>query len=231
MQTFKIFPDIDFSEMQLIKGGAFMMGSDKYDDEKPIHEVHVKDFYIGKYPVTQALWEKVMGSNPSHFKGRNRPVEQVSWDDIKNEFLPKLNELTNPDGSEFRLLTEAEWEYAAKGNQNYIYSGSNDLEIVGWYDDNSHQETKPVGLKNPNGFGLYDMSGNVWEWCEDYYHDNYQNAPLDGTARTDADKDSRRVLRGGSWSNVDFSCRVAIRAWSTPALRISDVGFRVARGI
>ena len=230
MQTFKIFPDIDFSEMQPIKGGAFMMGSDEYSDEKPIHEVHVKDFYMGKYPVTQGLWDKVMGSNPSRFKGKNRPVERVSWDNINNEFLPRLNQLTNFQ-HKFRLPTEAEWEYAAKANQNYIYAGSNDLQEVGWYDKNSHRETKPVGLKNSNGFGLYDMSGNVWELCEDYYHESYQNAPLDGSARTDANKDSSRVLRGGSWNDVDFSCRVALRYWNYPSLRVDDYCFRLARGI
>ena len=131
----------------------------------------------------------------------------------------------------FRLPTEAEWEYAANANQNYIYAGSNDLHEVGWYDKNSYRETKLVGLKNPNGFGLYDMSGNVWEWCEDYYHDDYQNAPLDGGAWTNADKDSRRVLRGGSWSNLDVNGRVANRVRSDPSNRLSNDGFRLARDI
>jgi sulfatase modifying factor 1 len=240
MQKIKIFPDINFSEMQFIKGGSFMMGSNEYGDEKPIHEVHIKDFYIGKYLVTQALWEKVMGNNPSHFKGKNRPVEQVSWNDIKNEFLPRLNKMTNFEGK-FRLPTEAEWEYAAHGNvgtrhalsslttnKNTKYAGSNNLEEVGWYNENSHYETNPVGLKNPNDFGLYDMSGNVWEWCEDQRHDNYKNAPLDGSAWIDAaDKSDHRVLRGGSYFYDSAYCRSAIRSNYRPALRYYDIGFRL----
>lgn len=229
MQTFKIFSDIDFSDMQLIKGGAFMMGTeDGYSDETPVHQVKINDFYIGKYPVTQALWQQVMGNNPSRFKGKNRPVEQVSWNDIKNDFLPKLNELTSFDGK-FRLPTEAEWEYAAKTNQNYKYAGSNDLEEVGWYRENSHMETNPVGLKNPNNFGLYDMSGNVWEWCEDQWHNSYENAPTDGSAWIDdaADDSLSRVLRGGSYFFNAAYCRSSYRNYIRPAFRDNYVGFRL----
>jgi formylglycine-generating enzyme required for sulfatase activity len=229
METFKIFQDIDFSKMQPIKGGSFMMGSnDGNNDEKPIHQVTVKDFYIGKYPVIQALWQKVMDNNPSYFKGRNRPVECISWDDITEEFLPKLNEQTNLSGK-FRLPTEAEWEYAAKRNQNTEYVGSNNLEEVGWYDENSHYETKPAGLKNPNDLDLYDMSGNVLEWCEDVWHYNYINAPNDGTAWLDDvdDKKIYYVLRGDYilHKNIRFS---TYRNYSTSTGYSSSIGFRLA---
>jgi formylglycine-generating enzyme required for sulfatase activity len=242
METFKIFQDIDFSKMQPIKGGTFRMGSnDGNSDEKPIHQVTVKDFYIGKYPVIQALWQKVMDNNPSHFKGKNRPVELISWDNITEEFLPKLNKITSL-GGKFRLPTEAEWEYAAQGNvgtrhalsthtnaENTRYAGSDNLEEVGWFRKNSHDETKPVGLKNPNKFGLYDMSGNVWEWCEDKWHSNYENAPDDGTAWiTDtADKSLDRVLRGGSFFNSSVYCRSSYRNVNVPAYRNYFIGFRL----
>jgi formylglycine-generating enzyme required for sulfatase activity len=241
METFKIFQDIDFSEIQPIKGGTFRMGNDEYLTEKLIHQVTVKDFHIGKYPVTQALWEKVMGNNPSYFKGKNRPVEQVSWNDVTKEFLPKLNKITSLSGK-FRLPTEAEWEYAAQGNvgtrhalsthtnaENTKYAGSDNLEEVGWFRENSHYETKPVGLKNPNKFGLYDMSGNVWEWCEDKWHSNYENAPDDGTAWiTDtADKSLYRVHRGGSCFNYSGGCRSTARFIIHPANRNYSVGFRL----
>jgi len=240
METFKIFQDIDFSEIQPIKGGTFMMGNEDGDgDEKPIHQVTVKDFHIGKYPVTQALWEKVMDNNPSHFKGKNRPVELISWDNITEEFLPKLNKITSL-GGKFRLPTEAEWEYAAQGNvgtrhalstnaENTKYAGSDNLEEVGWYYENSHYETKPVGLKNPNKFGLYDMSGNVWEWCEDKWHSNYENAPDDGTAWiTDtADKSLYRVQRGGSYFDSSGDCRSSYRDYYRPTFRFISLGFRL----
>jgi formylglycine-generating enzyme required for sulfatase activity len=239
METFKIFQDIDFSEIQPIKGGTFRMGNDEYLTEKPIHQVTVKDFHIGKYPVTQALWEKVMDNNPSHFKGKNRPVELISWDNITEEFLPKLNKITSL-GGKFRLPTEAEWEYAAQGNvgtrhalstnaENTKYAGSDNLEEVGWFRENSHYETKPVGLKNPNKFGLYDMSGNVWEWCEDKWHSNYENAPDDGTAWiTDtADKSLDRVRRGGSYFDYSGFCRSTDRDYYPPAGRDNSIGFRL----
>jgi formylglycine-generating enzyme required for sulfatase activity len=243
MQTFNIFKDIPCSEMIKIPEGDFIMGDNNsgWDREKPEHPVHVPSFYIGKYPVTQALWQKVMGNNPSRFKGKNRPVEQVSWNDITEIFLPKLNKITSLGGKS-RLPTEAEWEYAAHGNvgtgdalsthtnaQNTKYAGSNNLEEVGWYNENSHYETKPVGLKNPNKFDLYDMSGNVSEWCEDQWHDNYKNAPDDGTAWiTDTpDKSLYRVLRGGSYFYDSGYCRSSSRISIDPSFRLNDVGFRL----
>ena len=239
----QVFKDIPFSEMIKIPEGDFIMGDNngEYSREKPEHPVHVPSFHIGKYPVTQALWEKVMGNNPSRFKGKNRPVEQVSWNDITEFFLPKLNKITNL-GGKFRLPTEAEWEYAAHGNvgtsdalsthtnaENTKYAGSNNLEEVGWYDENSHDETKPIGLKNPNKFGLYDMSGNVWEWCEDKWHFNYENAPDDGTAWiTDtADKSLYRVQRGGSYFNYSDYCRSSYRFNIHPTYRYNGIGFRL----
>lgn len=231
----------------------FIMGDNtsNYDDEKPAHPVTFQsDFEIGKYLVTQALWEAVMGknTNPSRFKGRNRPVEQVSWEDIvignKKEkrlaFLDKLNELPAikaqnlEDGKQFRLPTEAQWEYAARGGKfwealKYKYAGSNQIKEVAWYRENSHEETKSVGLKMPNILGLYDMTGNVWEWCADNWYENYNDAPKDGTAwLSEKDKDIR-VLRGGSWGYDINDCRVANRSGNFSNDRNYYIGFRLSR--
>uniref|UniRef100_UPI00336504C0 formylglycine-generating enzyme family protein n=1 Tax=Haliscomenobacter sp. TaxID=2717303 RepID=UPI00336504C0 len=174
-QSFTAANDQPFSfQMVEVKGGTFQMGSENEDadsDEKPVHPVKVSDFWMGEYVVTQALWKAVMGeeSTPFYFEGDDRPAETVSWDLINNEFLPRLNALT---GENYRLPTEAEWEYAARGGifqSPYQYAGSNRLEDVGWYYENSHSETKPVGLKKPNALELYDLSGNVYEWCADWY--------------------------------------------------------------
>ena len=164
--------------MVYVEGGTFMMGatseqgSDAYDREKPAHQVTLSSFSIGKYEVTQEEWEAVMGSNPSYFKGKKLPVEKVSWDNCQ-KFIRKLNKLT---GKQFRLPTEAEWEYASRGgsmSRGYKYAGGNDLGSVAWYDGNSDNKTHEVGKKQPNELGLYDMSGNVWEWCQDWYWDWY----------------------------------------------------------
>ncbi|WP_353484869.1 SUMF1/EgtB/PvdO family nonheme iron enzyme, partial [Haliscomenobacter sp.] len=163
----RIHPDIEYSELVLVPGGTFMMGSDDpeaYDDEKEIHAVTLPDFAIGKYPVTQALWAAIMGDNPANFQGANRPVEQVSWEDAQR-FLQKLNATDTRLAADqhFRLPSEAEWEYAARGGQKsegYRYTGSNVLDEVGWYNQNSHGQTQPVGLKLPNELGICDMSGN-----------------------------------------------------------------------
>ena len=225
-----------------VEGGIFDMGSPDNDteassDEKPQHRVMVSDFYIGKYPVTQGLWKAVMnGENPSNFKGDDRPVEQVSWDDAQG-FIKRLNDLTSdtrPAGHFYRLTSEAEWEYAARGGkyhaEGYKYAGSDRLKDVGWFTSNSGRETKPVGQKQPNQLGIHDMSGNVREWCEDDWHDDYKGAPEDGTAWIDRpNRGSRRVSRGGSWHNPARYCRAAFRSNLTPGYRSTlNIGFRLA---
>lgn len=200
-------------EMVEVKGGTFKMGAEEseYDDERPVHEVTVPTFWIGKFPVIQALYEFVMGKNPSYFKGKNRPVETVTWEDCKI-FIEALNQLSDKN---FRLPSEAEWEYAARGGihweDGYEYAGGKELKKVGWYDENSHQETKPVGLKQPNQLDLYDMSGNVWEYCEDLWHESYEGAPTNGSAWIEKLDDDWRVVRGGSWISYPGYCRVACR--------------------
>ncbi len=213
-----------------------MMGSEAREAfirEKPIHEVSLASFWMGQYPVTQRLWEAVMGTNPSFFKGWDRPVEQVSWEDCQ-EFLKKLNEQT---GKIYRLPTEAEWEYAARGgqkSQGFTYSGSNKLKEVGWYSRNSHGETKVVGQKIPNELGIYDMSGNVWEWCEDWFSDKYYQEFVDGGLVENPkgpENGSSRVFRGGGWGNTPQSCRVACRSNWPPGYRRNYLGFRLAMSL
>ena len=217
-------------DMVYVEGGTFTMGataeqgSDAYDYEKPAHEVTLSSFRICRHEVTQAEWEAVMGSNPSYFKGANRPVEQVSWDNCQT-FIRKLNQLT---GKQYRLPTEAEWEYAARGGQNsqgYKYSGSNTLGSVAWYTDNSGSGTHAVMTKQANGLGLYDMSGNVWEWCSDWFGD-YSSAPQ--TSPKGSSSGSIRVGRGGGWFSNARRCRVSGRGGGAPGDRISDLGLRLA---
>ena len=217
--------------MVKIDGGTFHMGatseqgSVEYEDEKPVHSVTLSDFYIGETEVTQELWEAVMGSNPSEFTGDNqRPVEYVSWDDCQ-EFIEKLNSLT---GKQFRLPTEAEWEYAARGgkySRGYMYSGSNNADEVAWYRDNSGSKTHSVKTKKANELGLYDMSGNVDEWCNDRYG-SYQS--YSQTNPTGPSEGGHRVLRGDSWSSIDRFVRVSYRNGSTPDHRHSNRGLRLA---
>ncbi|MEI6141604.1 MAG: formylglycine-generating enzyme family protein, partial [Mariniphaga sp.] len=214
-------------DMVAIKGGTFQMGSNESSDEKPIHTVTVSDFSIGKTEVTQAQWVAVMGSNPSNFKGDNLPVETVSWDDIQ-VFINKLNTKT---GKTYRLPTEAEWEYAAGASTSPVtdrnkYAGTNSESSLGnyaWYSANSGSKTHPVGTKQPNQFGLYDMSGNVWEWCSDWYG-SYSSSPQNNPKG--ASSGSFRVLRGGSWSDVAQRCRVAYRLSYAPDNRYAYLGFR-----
>ncbi|WP_282776074.1 formylglycine-generating enzyme family protein [Phaeodactylibacter xiamenensis] len=215
-------------EMVKVEGGTFMMGGNNYDDEKPIHEVKVPNFHIGKHPITQEQWAAVMGNYPARFRGRAYPVEQVSWDGTQ-AFLKKLNQLT---GKTFRLPSEAEWEYAARGgkyNQGLQYAGSNKLKEVGWYDNNSNGQTQPVGLKLPNELGIFDMSGNVWEWCADLWHENYEGAPVDGSAWVTEGEKNRRVVRGGSWYGFDLYCRPSGRFRYVTDFRNYYFGFRLAR--
>ena len=225
-----------YGYMVRVPGGSFTMGSnDGESDEKPPHSVSVSTFYIGETEVTQELWKDVMGDNPSDFKkGDNYPVENVSWNDCQT-FIKKLNEKT---GKNFRLPTEAEWEFAARGGKSggTKYSGSDNLAEVawyGWWDDNDKnrtittQTTLPVAQKNPNSLGIYDMSGNVWEWCNDWYaFDYYKNSPSNNPQGPSSG--SYRVLRGGSWGHGAIDCRVAFRSCYIPAFRNSIIGLRLA---
>ena len=237
-------------EFKMIKvdGDTFRMGatseqgSDAWNDEKPVHSVTLSDYYIGETEVTQELWQAVMGSNPSSFKGNNqRPVEQVSWDDCQ-EFIRKLNSLT---GKKFRLPTEAEWEYAARGGKycrGYKCSGSNNVDEVAWYWQNSGDKylsgdwekdkvknnkckAHSVKTKKANELGLYDMSGNVWEWCNDWYGDYQSYSQTNPTGHSEGEY---RVLRGGSWNGLDGYVRVSIRINRTPDRRSSSFGLRLA---
>lgn len=217
-------------EMVFVRGSTFQMGSKDNDNEKPIHSVTLPDFEIGKYPVTQKFWQGIMGNNPSHFKGcQDCPVENVSWNDVQ-EFLKKLNQ--KYPGKNYRLPSEAEWEYAARGGQQsngYTYAGGNEIGAVAWYRENSGGKTHPVGSKKANELGIYDMSGNVWEWCQDIWHDNYQNAPTDGSSWDVEGDDAHQVLRGGSCGDLSLYCRATKRARSNPTFRDFDYGFRLAR--
>jgi formylglycine-generating enzyme required for sulfatase activity len=223
-------------ELVFVKGGTFQMGSEDIyalDDEKPVHSVTLSDYYIGKTEVTQAEWRSVMGSDPPDliFKDCDKcPVESVSWDDVQ-EFLRKLNQKT---GKTYRLPTEAEWEYAARGgnhgNAYPHFAGSYNIDAVTWYRDNSDTKTHPVAQKQANELGLYDMSGNVLEWCNDghkgYSDEYYKNSPRinpPGTA-----SDSYRVIRGGSWFDSSRYCRVSFRNYKSPDFRLHDIGFRLA---
>lgn len=215
-----------------VEGGTFTMGataeqgSDAYFDESPTHQVTLSSFAIGQTEVTQELWEAVMGSNPSSFKGAKRPVECVSWNDCQT-FITKLNQLT---GKKFRLPTEAEWEYAARGGKNskgYKYAGSNTIDEVAWYTSNSGDKTHDVVTKKPNELGLYDMSGNVWEWCQDWYSSSYYSSSPQ-TNPTGPSSGSGRVLRGGSWNGRARYCRVSFRNNYDPDNRNYNRGLRLA---
>ena len=225
---------------------SFQMGSNNTKDaigrETPIHPVKLSPYYIAEFPVTQALWRAVMGKDPAelYFKGDNRPVERVSWYDIMGNptektvgFLTKLNQLTEgkrPDNYHYNLPTEAQWEYAARADSSYEYSGSDKPKEVAWYHLNSHRETKAVGQKAPNAFGLYDMSGNVWEWCRDWYGREYYQQCFDkGVVKdpTGLENGTRRVFRGGAWDYFPQGCRVACRYDDHPSDRGNGIGFRL----
>ena len=216
-------------EMIKVEGGTFTMGatSEQTDfadnDEYPAHQVTLGSYAIGKTEVTQALWKAVMGNNPSSFQGDNLPVECVSWNDCQ-AFIQKLNQLT---GKNFRLPTEAEWEFAARGgnkSQGCKYAGSNSSAEVAWYEYNSSSKTHPVATRQPNELGIYDMSGNVWEWCQDWYGDY---SSLSQTNPQGPSTGSYRVRRGGSWRNDARYCRVSDRFINDPDYRTYHLGFRL----
>jgi len=210
-------------EMVQIPSGTFQMGSNESSDEKPIHTVTVSSFKMSKYEVTQKQWRDIMGTNPSYFKDcDNCPVEQVSWNDTQL-FIKKLNAKT---GKNYRLPTEAEWEYAARGGQSYKYAGSDNIDNVAWYQDNSGDKTHPVGQKSANGYGLYDMTGNVWEWCNDWYGSDYYSSSPSSNPKG-ASSGAFRVLRGGSWRSTSGYCRAANRNDDTPTYRYYSFGFRL----
>jgi formylglycine-generating enzyme required for sulfatase activity len=216
-------------KMVWVEGGTFTMGctAEKgevcYNAEKPAHSVTLSSYYMGETEVTQALWEAVMGNNPSRWKGDNLPVEQVSWKDVQ-VFIEKLNRLT---GRKFRLPTEAEWEYAARGggkSKGYKISGSNIIDAVAWYESNSGSKTHIVKWNQSNELGLYDMTGNVWEWCSDWYGDYSPGAQQDPEGPSTG---SSRVCRGGSWLDFARDCRVWRRFMSNPSDQSSSHGFRL----
>lgn len=217
-------------EFILVPAGVFQMGDlhgDGWDNETPLRKVRVESFYLGIYPVTQGQWERVMQANPAMFqKGPAYPVEQVSYLDAV-EFIRRLNELT-PGAKGFRLPTETEWEYAARsGGKRELYAGGNDPKGLAWYAENSEGSTQPVGLKAPNGLGLFDMSGNVWEWCQDVYAP--EGTAVAGRERSAEKNDAReRVIRGGSWNLDAWSARCSRRFGFCEDYFGAGLGFRVA---
>ena len=223
-------------EMVLIPAGEFVMGSpesdkDARDEEKPQHQVQIgKPFYMGRYLVTQEQWEAVMGNNPSAFKGPKNPVEFVSWDDA-HAFLDRLNAKIGGHGDKFILPTEAQWEYACRaGNKSKYFFGEDAGRIAeyAWYSKNSGGKTHPVGEKKPNAWGLYDMHGNVWEWCQDWYDSGYYaNSPPGDPPGPGMG--SSHVIRGGDWNGDAGACRSALRGRYTPENRRNYLGFRMAR--
>jgi formylglycine-generating enzyme required for sulfatase activity len=216
-------------ELVLVEPGTFQMGSDDgWEDEKPIHSVTIsKPFYIGKYEVTQKQWRDVMGTNPSNFQGDNRPVENVSWDDVQ-DFIRKLNEKENR--TKYRLPTEAEWKFAARGgaqSNGYEFAGSSNVADVAVYINDAGNETKPVGSKRPNELGIYDMSGNVSEWCSDWLNDYSGSAKQDPKGPASG---SYRVLRGGAFDDFPVGrYRVAARNISLPNRPKFKCGFHCVR--
>lgn len=239
-------------EMIYVKGGVFMMGAtdeqgDEYgNNECPVHKVTLSDYYIGKYEVTQGLWEKVMGTTLKQQRakeisknrlagvGDNYPMYYVTWSDAQ-DFCIKLSELT---GKKYVLPTEAQWEYAARGgkqSKGYKYSGSNVLDEVGWYYENSQNSTQPVGKKTPNELGIYDMSGNVLEWCSDWYSKYTSDSQINPTGPADTSilvydngiGETIRIVRGGSWDCISAYSRVSLRDFNNPKISHNYLGFRV----
>jgi len=230
---------VDGMEFAYMPSGSFLMGSpsseyDREGDEGPLHTVNINSFQLMTTEVTQEMWDEIMGDNPSHDygAGADYPVYYVSWNDCQ-EFIEKLNDLY-PDHT-YRLPTESEWEYSCRaGTTTRFYWGDSDSEsVMGlycWYSSNSDSGTAPVGTKEPNAWGLYDMSGNVWEWCQDWYYDSYDGAPADGSARTSSGA-FYRVYRGGSWLSYSRSCRPVSRGNFSPGDSRGILGFRLARSV
>ncbi|WP_440956852.1 formylglycine-generating enzyme family protein [Methanosarcina sp. Mfa9] len=223
-------------EFVKIPAGEFMMGSPSDEggianSGKPVHEVTIENsYYLGKYEVSQEQWKSVMGNNPSHFKGDDLPVEYVSWYDAQ-EFINKLNAMEGTD--KYRLPSEAEWEYACRAGTTTRYFFGGDESKLGdyaWYCRNSDEMTHPVGQKKPNSWGLYGMSGNVLEWCQDEWYDNYDGAPSDGSA-WEGGNSSRRVIRSGSWNAAPTVCHSAFRFRFAPYTRVHCIGFRLLRSL
>jgi len=215
-------------EFVFVKGGCYQMGSKHFSNTKPVHKVCVDDFYMGKYEVTQGEWQKVMGRNSSRFTscGSDCPVEKVSWNDAQN-FIRKLNSRSRVI---FKLPTEAEWEYAAKGGTNYIFSGSANIDEVAWAFENSGDKTHPVGKKKANGFGLYDMSGNVREWVEDVYSDSAYSSHQSNNPVYKGEG-SNRVSRGGDWLITTEYGHLAFRYQGPPDYGSKGLGFRLSRTV
>jgi formylglycine-generating enzyme required for sulfatase activity len=218
-------------EFVLVKGGCYQMGDtfgDGNTEEIPSHKVCVSDFYIGKHLVTQGQWKAVIGSNPSEFKegGDQCPVEQISWNDARN-FIQKLNRVK--PGNNYRLPTEAEWEYAARsGGKKEKYAGGGDVESTAWYFENSEMKTHPVGSKRPNGLGLYDMGGNVFQWCSDWDDKNYYGvSPIDNPQGPSTGE--YKVIRGGAWVSMAHGVRTSYRLGRLPDNRSSEIGLRLIR--
>ena len=222
-------------EMIPIKAGVFEMGNNQsnFDYEKPAHQVRLDSFSLGKFQVTQQLWEIIMGFNPSRFKGKYRPVESVSWTEA-HEFLDKLNSMVLGEGEKsYRLPSEAEWEYAARAGNIYIYSGSNVLGEVGWFSKNSQKQTHEVGLKVPNEWGLYDMSGNVFEWCQDGFKEDYYKYRLENDGIISNPQgpkgEEQKVARGGSWAHPSVNGSVFARNRNAGNIKSSIIGLRLCR--
>ena len=217
------------NNMVAVDGGTFTMGATPEqgvadNDERPTHQVTLSSFSIGRYEVTQEEWRAVMGTNPASFNGDKCPVEFVSWNDCQ-AFIAKLNAMTD---MQFRMPTEAEWEFAARGGNNsqgYQFAGGNNLNSIGWYSGNSGSRTKEVGMKSPNELGLYDMTGNLWEWCSDWY------GSYNGSAQTNPigpENGTSRVLRGGGWNGGAKNCRISNRDGRLPDYSSDRLGLRLA---
>lgn len=218
------------NNMVYVEGGSFMMGAtaeqgiDATESEKPPHKVNLSSFSMGKYEVTQEEWQAVMGNNPSGFKGTKLPIESVSWNEAQ-EFIRKLNDIT---GKKFRMPTEAEWEYAARGgnrSKGYKYSGSDALSDVAWHSKNGGYMTHEIGRKKPNELGLYDMAGNVWEWCQDLYGSYSSDSKTNPTGSSSG---STRVARGGSWISNERYCRLSYRNYEPENKKSAEIGLRLA---